>query len=208
MHKELEKVIYTVGRTTSAERGDVLSSDMERRGLDGRVPLGFALWSAPNTTAAAGSYGHHELRGNHFQRKLVENRTRRQALWKPSCLPQMRTVLSLIKKTLARASNYNPKKGCTKRIVSHSRPENVTSDGRIQRRLHHNAGENRQQQEQKKKTSRAEQLLHLWKERDGTKRESWKSSEKFLPHTSYIKRKRKSSRRRIRCLKIDFAYEK
>jgi hypothetical protein len=69
MHKELEKVtyIYTVGRTTSAERGDVLSSDMERIGCDGRVPLGFAsgfaLWSAPNTTAAAGSYGHHELRG-------------------------------------------------------------------------------------------------------------------------------------------------
>lgn len=65
MHRELEKVIYiyTVGRTTSAERGDVLSSDMERRGRDGRVSLGFALWSAPNTTAAAGSYGHHELRG-------------------------------------------------------------------------------------------------------------------------------------------------
>jgi hypothetical protein len=68
MHKELENVtyIYTVGRTSSAERGDVLSSDMERRGRDGRVPLGFvsgfALWSAPNTTAAAGSYGHHELR--------------------------------------------------------------------------------------------------------------------------------------------------
>jgi hypothetical protein len=65
MHRELEKVIYiyTVGRTTSAERGDVLSSDMERRGRDGRVPLGFSLWSAPNTTAADGSYGHHELRG-------------------------------------------------------------------------------------------------------------------------------------------------
>jgi hypothetical protein len=68
MHKELENVtyIYTVGRTSSAERGDVLSSDMERRGRDGRVPLGFvsgfALWSAPNTTAAAGSYGHYELR--------------------------------------------------------------------------------------------------------------------------------------------------
>jgi hypothetical protein len=59
--------IYTVGRTTSAERGDVLSSDMERIGRYGRVPLGFvsgfALWPAPNTTAAAGSYGHHELRG-------------------------------------------------------------------------------------------------------------------------------------------------
>jgi hypothetical protein len=41
----------------------------------------------------------------------------------------------------------------------------------------------------------------------GPKIESGKSSETFLPYTSYIKRKRKSSRRRIRCRKTEIAYE-